>query len=184
MKNRQGIVWAPVLIMLGIVVVTGVTIFWLIRAGNTNESSSVNIAVVNQTNNNSSTRNLNTPTNRNTDLNTNSPLGQPKILEHDAVVTDGVVTITWRTDKPTDGLVEIGETTEYIGPILTPIDDNGNFDASTLNKPRPKMYSMQHSVKMFVGNNKTYHYKIQSCAEDIIDQISGCITSPDYTFST
>lgn len=187
-KQQQGIVWVPILIIVVTIIVTGVAGYVLFVADNPNKSKNTKIEVANQTNNNASankgTKNLNASTNTNTNTNTNAPLGQPIILENSAVVTDGVVTITWKTDQPTDGLVKTGETTMYTGPILTPTVDNGGFNATALNEPRPKVYTTRHSVKMFVGSNKTYHYKIQSCAEHIIDRISGCTQSPDYTFST
>lgn len=70
MKNRQGIIWAPVLIVIATVVVAGVAGYFLFKAGNTNESKNTNV-VVNQVNNNASV-NTNSTTNTNTVSNTNA----------------------------------------------------------------------------------------------------------------
>ncbi len=59
MKYRQGIVWAPVLIIIGAVVVAGFTTFFLIQA-NQSDNENVNVALANQANSNLS---VNTNTN-------------------------------------------------------------------------------------------------------------------------
>lgn len=77
MKNQQGIVLAPVLIMIGVVVVTGVAAYFLIQAGGTDQTknSNVNVAIVNQTNANVNTNsavNTNQVANNNSSVNTNT----------------------------------------------------------------------------------------------------------------
>lgn len=75
MKNQQGIIWAPILIMLGVVVVTGVGAYLLIQAGNTSQNNNANVAVVNQTNSNANTNsatNTNQVVNNNASVNTNT----------------------------------------------------------------------------------------------------------------
>ncbi len=75
MHKRQGIIWAPVLIIIATVGVAGIATYFLIRAGNTNpsENGNTNVAVVNQANNNA-TANLNTndATNTNQVVNNNA----------------------------------------------------------------------------------------------------------------
>ncbi len=58
MKDQRGIIWAPVLIMIGVVVVTGTAVFILIRAGDASQTKNknVNFTVVNQTDNDSDTQ--------------------------------------------------------------------------------------------------------------------------------
>jgi len=52
MKNRLGIIWAPVLIMIGVVIVTVIAVYVLNRADNVNQTEieNANFSVVNQTN--------------------------------------------------------------------------------------------------------------------------------------
>ncbi len=54
MKNKRGIVWAPVLIMVGVVLTAGVAAYLLIQAGNSNkaENNNANVTVMNQENSN------------------------------------------------------------------------------------------------------------------------------------
>lgn len=82
MKNQQqGIIWAPVLIIIGVVVVAGIATYMLIQAGSTDqtENGNVNVAVVNRVSNNANenintneTTNTNQVTNINAGVNTNS----------------------------------------------------------------------------------------------------------------
>lgn len=65
MKNQQGIVWTPVLIMIGVVVVTGVVAYIMFNTNKASESENTNVAVVNQTHNNAN-GNLNTDVATNT----------------------------------------------------------------------------------------------------------------------
>jgi len=65
MKNQQGIIWAPIMIIVATVVVAGIAGYFLFKAGNTKETENQNVAVVNLANNNT-TANLNTPTATNT----------------------------------------------------------------------------------------------------------------------
>lgn len=72
MNNRQGIVWAPILIIVATILVAGVSGYFLYKAGKTDESKNTN-AVVNQTNNNVSTNlNTNVATNTNQMANSNA----------------------------------------------------------------------------------------------------------------
>lgn len=71
MKNQRGIIWAPILIMVGVLAVTGVATYMLFQAGNTNNTDNVNVAVANQVNNNVVV-NTNTVANTNTVSNTNA----------------------------------------------------------------------------------------------------------------
>lgn len=54
MKNQKGFVWAPALIMIGVILVSGTAAYLLIQASNTNqtENSNANIVVMNQTDGN------------------------------------------------------------------------------------------------------------------------------------
>ncbi len=55
MKKQQGIIWAPVLIMVVVIVATGIFAYMLIKTGNTNKFENTNAVVVNQMNDNSNT---------------------------------------------------------------------------------------------------------------------------------
>lgn len=46
MKKRQGIVWAPVLIMVGVVVTAGISVFWLTKASKPIGRASVSLSAV------------------------------------------------------------------------------------------------------------------------------------------
>lgn len=72
MKNRQGVVWAPALIMVAVVVVAGVASYFLLQASKS-ENSNTNVAVVNQTNESANSNvNTNTTANTNSVSNTNT----------------------------------------------------------------------------------------------------------------
>lgn len=83
MKNQQGIVWAPILIIIASVVVAGVAGYFLFKAGNSSqtEKSNENVATVNRANGNANTNivantnqveNKNASTNIDTAVNTNT----------------------------------------------------------------------------------------------------------------
>lgn len=96
MKNRQGIVWAPVLIIVATIVVAGVAAYMLIRAGNTNDIKNQNVVVVNQANNNT-TGNLNTNVATNTNQVANSNAGS----NTNATTNTNTVSNTNTTADPT-----------------------------------------------------------------------------------
>ncbi len=62
MNKQQGIVWAPLLIIIGVVVVAGFAGYILIRTNGVDDSENQNVAVVNQVGDNSN-RNTNSATN-------------------------------------------------------------------------------------------------------------------------
>lgn len=80
MKNRQGIIWLPLLMIIGAVVVAGFVGYFLIQAnGSGNEN--MNVAVLDQVNNNASVNantnssvNTNQVANNNANVNTNTPV--------------------------------------------------------------------------------------------------------------
>jgi cytoskeletal protein RodZ len=75
MKHQRGIVWVPILIMVGVVFVTGIATYLLIQAsaGNKAENKNTNVADVNNTNGNiNSAINTNQTTNNNASINTNT----------------------------------------------------------------------------------------------------------------
>jgi hypothetical protein len=74
MKNRLGIVWAPILIMVVAVVVAGVAAYYMFQASKP-DTENTNVAMVNQANENINTNssvNTNQVTNTNTVVNTNT----------------------------------------------------------------------------------------------------------------
>lgn len=75
MKNQQGIVWAPLLIIIGAVVVAGFTTYFLIQNNNSAEPENTNVAVVSQENSNTNSSeivNTNQAANNNASVNTNT----------------------------------------------------------------------------------------------------------------
>ncbi len=89
MKNRQGIVWAPVLIIIGAVIVAGFATYFLIQNSNSDESKNTNIVVVNQAINNTNTiSNTNSATNTNQVANNNASVNTNTTVD---------VTQDWKT---------------------------------------------------------------------------------------
>lgn len=84
MKNKQGIVLAPLLIIIGAVIVAGFTTYMLIQNSGGTKSENENITVVNQANTNSNTNSTtdtnqvaNNNANTNASKNINTPITQP-----------------------------------------------------------------------------------------------------------
>lgn len=83
--QRQGIVWAPVLIMIGVVVVTGIAAYMLIQVGSSNQSENenTNVAVVNKANSKA-----------NENVNTNSSANTNQVANNNASVNTSTTTNT------------------------------------------------------------------------------------------
>lgn len=101
MKNRQGIIWAPILIIVATILVTGVSGYFLYKAGNTNESKNTNVGVVNQANNNIAGSldtnvaiNTNQTVNSNASINTNTA-ANTNTVSNANTATDPIA--GWRT---------------------------------------------------------------------------------------
>jgi len=91
MKKQQGFVWAPLLIIIGGVVVAGFATYYMFQASKP-DTENVNVAVVNQANNNSGTN-----------FNTNSASNTNQVANTNTVVNTNAVSNTNTATDPTAG---------------------------------------------------------------------------------
>ncbi len=116
MNKQRGIVWAPLLIIIGVIVVAGIVTYAVIQTNSTNRSentNAINVAVVNQSNvngavnrntnssanvnlgvNNNATSNINDTTSTNATVNTNSTANINAPTNTNAAPID---TTSWKT---------------------------------------------------------------------------------------
>lgn len=148
MKNQQGIVWTPVLIMIGVVAVTGVAAYLLIQAGNTNETenNNANVAVVNQANNNAN-ENVNT----NSSASTNQVANNNASVNTNTTVNTNATSNSNSTTDPTAGWKTYTNTT-YDYSIKYPsqyspsgTDHRYQFMSGTAGQPGPLVVVVSHT---------------------------------------
>lgn len=151
MKNQRGIVWAPLLIIIGVVVVAGIAGYVLIQTNGTSESenSNENVAVVNQKNNNSNT-NPTPNANRTVDSNSSTNSNQTANVNTSTNTNTQNTDTTPSTNQESFVLSEIGMTISFPENYTLAKNSEKNrrgsyaaYQFQISGNPSPKLYEIQ-----------------------------------------